>query len=353
MKTADVVVIGAGVIGLSLACNLRRAGFSVLVLEKHQPGHEATWAAGGMIAHCEIGPDISLQQMAKLSAALYPSFVREIQDESGVDVDYRSEGKIRFVEENIEAWTPKGTILDNQEVRRLEPEIAFNAPAVLLQESWLDPRKLVEGLVKAAKHLGVELISGAEVKEIAIEQGRTVGAITPKATYGGVAVVNCAGAWSGQFSPVPIPARPIKGQMLCLVPDRRVLRHVISGNGVYLIPRTDGRIVVGATVEDVGFDKRVDPSAIQALHQRAANLVPALGEARIHDSWAGLRPGTPDELPMLGRTELEGYFVATGHYRDGILLAPATASAMTQILAGHEPGIDISRFSPSRFTLRP
>jgi len=164
------------------------------------------------------------------------------------------------------------------------------------------------------------------------------------------AIVNCAGAWSGQFSPVPVPTRPIKGQMLALVADRRnLVRHVIRGNGVYVIPRADGRIVIGATVEDVGFDKRVDTETIQRMHQAAAVLVPQLGEARMLEDWAGLRPCAPDKLPIMGKTSLEGYYVSTGHYRDGILLAPIAAMLMTQVVQGRPTEIEFSDFGPLRF----
>jgi glycine oxidase len=163
-------------------------------------------------------------------------------------------------------------------------------------------------------------------------------------------VVNCAGAWAAELGGANLPTRPIKGQMLALVPEQRQLvRHVIRAPGVYLIPRGDGRIVVGATLEDVGFDKRVDPTTIQALHQKAAGLVPELGEARMLEAWAGLRPATPDQLPILGRADLDGYFVATGHCRDGILLAPITAVLMTQVIRGQDPELDITAFSPVRF----
>jgi glycine oxidase len=164
--------------------------------------------------------------------------------------------------------------------------------------------------------------------------------------------VNCAGAWAGELPLAQVPIRPIKGQMLSVVTSKPLLRHVVQGNGVYLIPRGDGRIVIGSTVEDVGFDKRVDPDAIQRLHQAAAVLVPSLGQGRIHETWTGLRPCTDDKLPVMGRTSLEGCFIASGHYRDGILLAPITARLMSQLLNGKQPDIGFDEFSPSRFGSR-
>jgi glycine oxidase len=164
-------------------------------------------------------------------------------------------------------------------------------------------------------------------------------------------VVNCGGAWAGQIAAVPaLPTRPVKGQMLSVIAPRRdFLRHVVRGAGAYLVPRSDGRILIGATLEEAGFDKRTDANTIQCLHQAAANLAPELGQARMLEAWAGLRPGTPDRLPILGATSLPGYFVATGHFRDGILLAPVTALVMTQVVRGAKPEFDISAFLPARF----
>jgi glycine/D-amino acid oxidase-like deaminating enzyme len=150
-----------------------------------------------------------------------------------------------------------------------------------------------------------------------------------------------------------MPMRPIKGQMVCFVmPSRELLKHVVRAPEVYLIPRSDGRLLVGATVEDVGFDKRTVPETIQGLRRAALALLPALENARVLEDWAGLRPGTPDNLPILGATPTPGYFVATGHFRDGILLAPATARVMGQLITDRAPECDLSPFSVDRFVQR-
>jgi glycine oxidase ThiO len=349
VKTSDVVIIGGGVIGLSLACDLRRHGVSAMVLDKHQPGREASWAAGGMIAYCEAGRHPLFRRMAEASARLYPAFAHTLEDESRTKIDLRQEGTIRFVEAGEQAPFASFPI-PLSEVRELEPALEYTAPAVLLPEACVDPRLLITALLKLALHLGVELVSGADVTHLEVLEGRAVSAITTKTRYFGDFFVNCAGAWAGQFSPVPVRTIPVKGQMLAVVPERRrLIKHVIRGNGVYLIPRKDGRIVIGSTVEDVGFDKRISPVVIQHMHQAAAMLVPELGEARILEDWAGLRPGTPDKLPIMGRTSVGGYLVATGHFRDGILLAPITARLMSQVIRGERPEIDFDDFSPARF----
>jgi glycine oxidase len=188
------------------------------------------------------------------------------------------------------------------------------------------------------------------VVEVEVANGKACGVRTNKTQFAGGMVVNCAGAWAGQIGPHPFPTRPVKGQMLCVVmPQKELVRHVVRTPEVYLIPRSDGRMLIGATAEEAGFDKQTVPETIQKLRQAAIDLVPRLAEARILEAWAGLRPGTPDGLPILGATPTPGYFVATGHFRDGILLAPVTAKMMARVMTGQTPRIDVSRFSAARF----
>src|SRR4029077_5167239 len=211
-------------------------------------------------------------------------------------------------------------------------------------------RALTSAALKAARHRGVDISSGTEVRSVLLSDGRAVGINTDKTSYGAPAIVNCAGAWAGQVSPHPFPTRPVKGQMLSVVgAPRALLRHVVRAPEVYLVPRSDGRILIGATVEEVGYDKRTDADTIQRMHQAAVRLVPALAQARMLEAWAGLRPGSPDNLPVLGATRTPGYFVATGHFRDGILLTPVTAHVMAQMIIGGELEYDVSAFSPARF----
>jgi glycine/D-amino acid oxidase-like deaminating enzyme len=233
-------------------------------------------------------------------------------------------------------------------VSELEPALASDCgPAVYLKESSVDPRALTSAALKAARHRDVDISSGTSVTEILLSDGRVTGVRTDKTTYNAPVVVNCAGAWAGQLPPHQFPVRPVKGQMLSIV-GGSALRHVIRGE-IYLVPRSDGRILVGATVEEAGYDKRTDVDTIKRMHQSALRMVPALAQGRILESWAGLRPGTPDNLPILGATETPGYFVATGHFRDGILLAAITAHVMTQVITGTKSDHDLSAFSPHRF----
>ena len=352
MKTWDVAIIGGGIIGLSLARELRKHNLTVLVVERGEPGHEASHAAAGMLAQCDLSLPPPVEALASASAALYPEFVHEVEDESGMRVDHRTEGTIAFLEmQPATPLLPCMRALTPEDVARLEPGLAApKQSAHFLQEGTVDPRALVEASIRAAKHRNIDISSGSPVTEIEVNGGRAVAVKTARTTFRAGIIVNCSGAWAGSISPVKVPTRPVKGQMLALVCSRRgVVTHVVRAPEVYLVPRTDGRIVVGSTLEEAGFDKRVDPDTIQRMHQAAANLLPDLGEARMLEAWAGLRPGTPDTLPILGGTSLENYFVAAGHYRDGILLSPITAKLMSQVVHGIKPDLDLTAFSPARF----
>ncbi|MGH7994118.1 MAG: FAD-dependent oxidoreductase, partial [Limisphaerales bacterium] len=202
--------------------------------------------------------------------------------------------------------------------------------------------------LKAARHRGVDISSGSQVEQSLIERERITGVRTAQTSYASAIVVNCMGAWAGAIGPHKFPVRPVKGQMLATVGGPE-LKHVIRGAHVYLVPRSDGRIVIGSTLEDAGFNKQTDADAIEKIFQAATELVPGLSNSRRHEDWAGLRPGTPDNLPIVGETASRGYFVATGHYRDGILLAPITAQLMTDLILRRNLIHDLTSFSPARF----
>lgn len=353
MKTWDVIIIGGGIIGLSLSIALRKRGASVLIVERGEPGREASHAAAGMLADFPLEVPSALQPLAIASARMYPEFVHELQDESAINVDLRDQGTIFFL-------TPEGlrehpSLLDECPLpfplAELEPALGpANLPAVYLKERSVDPRALTIAALKAARHREVDISSGTSVTEVIQTNGKVTGVATKRTNYNAPIVVNCAGAWSGQLAPYSLPTRPVKGQMLSLAAESRdLLRHVIRAPEIYLVPRSDGRILVGATVEEAGYDKRTDAATIQRMHQAAVRLAPALARARMLEAWAGLRPGSPDNLPILGATATAGYFVATGHFRDGILLTPVTAHVMVQVISGEKPAYDISPFSPMRF----
>ena len=343
-----------------MARQLRIAGLKVLVVEKHEPASEASAAAGGMIAHCDPNIPACLKPLVVASAEMYPQFIRELERDSDETADLRDAGTIAWFERNELPDTPPARRLTDAELSRMEPALRPREGAWFLPERSVDPRGLGRALTKAAKRSGVDFVTGSPATEVLTADGRAAGVRTSHATYLGGLVVNCAGAWAGQIEPIKIPTRPVKGQMVCLVPQNAVpqsdvphpaplIQHVVRTPAVYIIPRSDGRILLGATVEEAGFDKRVAPEVIQQLYHAGIETAPALSSMRIHDAWAGLRPRSPDNLPILGETTLPGYYAATGHYRDGILLAPITAHLMTQLITGCATDFDLRPFSPLRF----
>jgi glycine oxidase len=281
-----------------------------------------------------------------------------LQIESGTSVDLRDQGTIFYPSEAHAHDPALPSALLPAKLAQLEPTLAESdlakndGPAFYLQERSVDPRALVAAALGAAKRLGVDISSGENVTAAQVTYGRASGVVTQKTSYSAPKVVNCAGAWSGQIAPYRFPTRPVKGQMLCLLsPSRGLLKHVIRAPEVYLIPRSDGRILAGTTVEEAGFDKRTDVATMQRLRRAAISMVPELQNAKILEDWAGLRPGTPDASPILGETATPGYYVATGHFRDGILLAPITAQVMAQVIDGKNPDYNLDAFSPARFSL--
>lgn len=349
VKSWDVVIVGGGIIGLSLSIALRKRGATVLIVERAEPGREASHAAGGMLVDCALETPPALQPLATASARMYPEFAYELEAESGMKVDLRDYGTILFP--STEHLAQTRAAYPEANLTELEPALTGSSrPAFYLKERTVDPRALTAAAWKAAKNRGVDFSSGDEVTAVNVTDGRATGVAAKKSTFLADKVVNCAGAWSGQIPPNAFPTRPVKGQIVCLaMPSRNLLKHVIRSPEVYLIPRSDGRLLVGATVEEAGFDKRTDADTIQRLHHAALALVPDLDNAKILESWAGLRPGTPDALPILGVTATHGYYVATGHFRDGILLAPITAEVMAAVIEGRTPEYDLTPFTPARF----
>ena len=256
VKTWDVVVIGAGVIGLSLAWRLRQGGVSVLVVEKGEPWREASSAAGGMIASCDPGNPPELAALIAASARMYRGFVDELRAEAFQSPDLRDTGTILFPEGDETPDCERAIALDDAALAELEPGIALRGRAYWLPESSIDPHKLCRALEKAARTRGVDFVTGAPVTEVAVLGGRATGVRTAKAFYAAEAVVNCAGAWASQIKPLGVPTHPVKGQIVCLVPaagadqGSLIVQHVIRTPEVYIIPRSDGRILLGATLED-------------------------------------------------------------------------------------------------------
>ena len=341
MKSWDVIIAGAGIIGVSLALELRERGATVLLLDRGEPGSEASSAAAGMLSAADPETPEALRPLAKASARMFTAFVQKIQAAGGMQVGFRRTGTIALLPEN--AGPPEYRYLSPAELQLLEPSVhSAGHSAFFVQEDSVDPLLLTRAALTAARNGGVEIQAHTAVAEIRARD-KSVEVVTERDTFSAASAVDCRGAWSSA------PVRPRKGQMLYVYPETSILQHVVRAPDVYIVPRSAGKILIGATVEDVGFDKSVAPSAIRDLQNAAAKYVPALASAPVTQSWAGLRPGTPDDLPILGPTNVPHVFIATGHFRNGILLAPITAQIMADLIFGQPSPVDIGGFSLDRF----
>ncbi|HEY1260830.1 MAG TPA: glycine oxidase ThiO [Stellaceae bacterium] len=367
----NTVVIGAGVIGLGIAWRLAQAGCPVAVYDRGRAGRGASWAAAGMLAaaaETEPGEE-RLLGLTLASQALWPDFAREVEAASGLAVDYRDEGTlvVALTRDDAERLRftfdfQKGLGLDLEwlsgaEARRREPHLRPGVAAAVAspRDHQVENRRLAEALIIAARRAGVVIHEHCPVQEIAVAGGRARGVATERGHEPADIVILAAGAWSrqiGGLAPANLPpVRPIKGQMLALRmdPAAPLLRHVVWLPKGYLVPRLDGRLVVGGTVEERGFDDSLTAGGMLALIEAAWRAVPAIEELAIAETWVGFRPGSRDDAPILGPAGLDGLVVATGHHRNGILLTPVTAQAIsTYVLTGALPEV-VRPFTPERF----
>jgi glycine oxidase len=349
---SEVVIVGAGIMGSAIARELARAGRDVHVLEKSIPGAEASSVAAGILAphveHAE-GP---LHALGRASRDAYETLARTLRDETGIDVGFARSGVVQVVSED--AGAARGELLDGPRARLLEPALASDVRAAihLPDEAQVDPPRVLRALVRSAELAGARFTSGAAVRGLARRGDRVVGVETDRGVVHGEHVVLAAGAWTSMVPGLPralaSAVRPVRGQLLRVELRAPIARHIVFGDDVYVVPRADGRVVVGATMEDAGFAKEVTLGAVATLSAHATRLVPGLAAARFVEADVSFRPASIDGLPLIGRTALDGLWLATGHFRSGILLAPATASMIASMILGTQPACDPSPFDPRR-----
>ena len=370
-----VAIIGAGVIGLGIAWRLARRA-EVMLFDRGEAGMGASHAAAGMLAAaCEAEPgEEDLVALGRDSQARWPGFAEDLRRASGIDVELRREGTLVLaltaddaaeIGHRLNYQTKLGLPLQwlsGAATRAKEPHLAGKIAGAVFspEDHQVDNRKVVQALRIAVEAAGVDIHEHQAVKEIAAQAGRVTGIVLDDGTpIAADRVVVAAGAWSRGLEGLPPdrrpPVRPVKGQMLAvrMDPAAPLLNHVLWAPGAYLVPRRDGRLIVGATVEEKGFDGAVTAGGLLTLLEAAWRAIPAIEDLPVDEIWVGHRPGSRDDAPILGRAPLENLFYATGHYRNGILLAPVTADAMARLVLDDvaEPTIrpfGLERFLPAR-----
>ena len=362
-----MTVAGGGLIGGSIALELARAGLRVGVFDSQEPGREASWAGAGIISPApESSAMIALVPLGKASLAHYPEFVEAVEEISGQSAGYRPKGTLQAIF-SAEAREELSTVialhhgiglkaepLSARDARALEPALSEDLEAAVLRpdEASVDNRALTAAVLEAARRSGAEFFSGHGAEAIWRDAGRCAGLQLKNEKIESRWTVIAAGCFSAKIAGVSAyaPVRPAKGQMAALRADDLRIERVLWSEKIYLVPRNDGRILAGATVENAGFDKALTAGGLQKIFAAAMELAPGLAHARVEETWAGLRPDSPDHLPILGPTDLDGLLIATGHFRSGILLTPITARLVREWITEQRVSVDWERFSPLRFS---
>lgn len=362
----DVIVIGGGVIGCSIAWRLAQAGLKVTVIERGRVGCEASRAAAGMLSPqggAESGG--AFFELCLRSRAMYREFGQELTEASGVDIEYKDEGtlfvvvegedqaeKTKWAQWQLEAGLPLEH-LSADEILEIEPAVTQSAAGAIFlpQEHQVENRRLMDALEVAIRRAGVELMEGSEVTAITTGSGRVTGVLCGGERLPADLVVAAAGTWSSQLlEPLGLNVRiiPALGQMIAVRGRACRIDRVVHSSKVYVVPRRDGRILIGATVEYTGFQKQVTVKGMSYLLSAATQIVPSLEECEIVEAWSGLRPDTIDHLPILGASGVNNLTLATGHFRNGILLAPMTAALIAETLINGRQPDEMAPFSVDR-----
>ena len=376
MANKNIIIIGGGVIGLGIGWQLAKAGASVTIYERSRAGRAASWAAAGMLAplaeaHTE---EPELLKLGSESLALYPQWVQELEADAEISIGYRVEGtlivgleaddtdQLRHLYEAQQHLGLDVHWLNGREAREIEPALSPRVTAAIhcVTDHQVDNRLMVKALQRAYQVCGGVLHENSPIERIVIENEVVTGVRTQEGFHTADIVILSAGCWSAQIDGLPNavrpPVRPVKGQMLALqmeqgIDIKTVIRTVRARypTSVYLVPRTDGRLILGATSEEMGFDTRLTAGGMFELLRGAWEAIPGVYELPVLETWAGLRPGSRDNAPILGKTPVENLIYATGHYRSGILLTPITAYEIAKLILTGETSETIAPFQLDRF----
>jgi glycine oxidase len=366
MDKFDVVIAGGGLIGASIALELAEAGLQVALFDEQEPGHEASWASAGMISPAPENPEmIPFVPMSLASAKLYPEFVGEVEELAGTQVGYRKDGAIDvIVDGNVQQELStiialqhgvglKATALSAEKARKMEPALTEEIEAAVFREdeASVNARALTDATLKAAARKGVRITAGNGAKAISKTGDRCDGLILEHGRVEAKWTVIAAGCFSAKIEGVApyAPVFPAKGQMIALRCESLEIHRPLWLEHTYLVPRNDGTIIAGSTIERTGFNHDVTAGGLKKILNEAVRIAPGLEKARVLETWAGLRPDSPDHLPIIGPTDVEGLLIATGHFRSGILLAPITARLVREWVTTLSVSLDWERVSPLRF----
>jgi len=363
----DVIVVGGGVIGCSIAWRLAQSGLKVTVFERGRVGCEASRAAAGMLSpQGEAQGPGPFFDLCLRSRGMYRSFAEELTEASGIDVEYKDDGTLFVILEGEDdqattkwvSWQLEAGLsleqVSSDDLRKQEPAVTELATRAIFlpEEHQVDNRRLMDALEIAIKHAGVELIEGADVSALTLERGRVTGVVSAAKRFDAGLVIVAAGTWTSQLlEPLGLNVKviPARGQMIAVRGNACPITRVLHSSKVYVVPRNDGRILIGATVEYQGFHKAITAGAMKRLLDAAVELVPSLGELEIVETWSGLRPDTADHLPTIGPTGVDRLLLATGHFRNGILLAPVTADSIERVINNGRVSDDVKPFAIARF----
>jgi glycine oxidase len=355
---SDCIVVGGGAIGLLTARQLYLAGVDVLLLEKGPLGGESSWAGGGIIS--PLYPwryDDAVNVLAERSKKIYPELAQTLLAESGVDCELINSGLFTVTDnlQEITQWANKWSVDaryvdDLVAIHEIEPCVGnmVNKGFWMPEIQQIRNPKLVKALKASFQHLSIPFREQTEVKEVIVKNNKVCGIQTSSETLLADKVVIASGAWSAQFNVTQnsVDVVPVKGQMIMYKGAPDLVRRIVLSEGHYIIPRKDGHILAGSTLEKIGFDKEISSAAHEELHQAAVELVPLLADLPIERQWAGLRPGTEKGIPYICRhDDVEGLYIHAGHFRNGIVLGAASAELMTDIILNRTPWCDTQPYA--------
>ena len=369
MSRYDVIVLGGGIIGCAIAEELASRGQRVVVVERGSIGAEASSAAAGILsAQMDLPRPGAMFDLCQAARGMYPAWAQHLTRRSGIDVGFSVEGILylaltsqdeRRMAARMRWQRAQGVRVERwsaAEVHRREPSVdgRVRGGYVFPDEAQVDNVRLMDALARACQRAGVTMLEHACVRRVRVQRRTVRGVETDRGTLDAPVVINCLGSWASLITPPPVrlPVVPARGQMLAFQGPRGLFRRAVMSEQAYVVQRRAGRLLVGSTVEFVGFHKHLTLEGIQAILEGLRRMTSVLNRCAFVDAWSGLRPCSKDTLPIIGKTAIDGFYLATGHFRHGILLAPVTASAVADlILLGRSP-VDLAPFAPHRLSLK-